>query len=274
MASVERTERYMHGYEDWTREWMARRTAASELGFLLPHLAAGMTVLDCGCGPGSITAGLAELVSPGEVIGLDIEERQLEAARRLARERSLGNLRFVQGSVYELPFPDASFDVVVAHFVLEHVSDPRRALREIRRVVRPGGIAAIKDPFYPAFTFRPQTDELRRFVELSEKVRAHNGASQTYAADLRAYLLEAGFERTEATAGVETVGGRDEPGWILQTMLAGQTREPAFRETVLQQGWATEDELDAISAAGPALAVRPDLFGFVVFVTALGWAPR
>jgi ubiquinone/menaquinone biosynthesis C-methylase UbiE len=273
VASDERSERYIHGYEEWTREWMSRRTASSELGFLIPHLSPGMSVLDCGCGPGSITAGLAELVAPGEVVGLDIEERQLEAARALARERSLDNLRFVQGSVYDLPFPDASFDVAVAHFVLEHVSDPLRSLREIRRVLRPGGIAAIKDPYYPAFTFRPQTVELLRFNELGEKVRAHNGASQTYAADLRAYLLEAGFERTEATAGVVTLGGAEEPGWILQTMLQNQVREPAFRETVLQQGWATEDELETISAAAPALAARPDLFGFVVFVSALGRAP-
>lgn len=267
-------ERYVHGYEEWTREWMARRTASGELGFLLPHLVPGMAILDCGCGPGSITIGLAEIVAPGQVVGLDIEPRQLEAAKRLASERAVSNIRFEQGSVYELPFPDATFDVAVAHFVLEHVSDPLRALREIRRVLRPGGLAAIKDPYYPAFTFRPETTELRRFGELAGMVRRHNGASDTYAVNLRAVLLEAGFERTEAQAGFENLAGNDEAARVLPMMLQNQVREPAFRETVLEQGWATEAELDAIAAAAPELARREDLFGFVVFVTALGWVAK
>ena len=264
-------ERYVHGYEEWTREWMARRTASGELGFLLPYVSSGMSVLDCGCGPGSITLGLAEIVAPGQVVGLDVEPRQLEAAERLAAERSVSNVHFQQGSVYELPFPDATFDVTVAHFVLEHVSDPARALREIRRVLRPGGVVAIKDPYYPAFTFRPETVELRRFWELSEKVRRHNGASDRYAPDLRAYLREAGFARTEARAGVENVAGTDEAARALPMMLQNQVRERAFRDSVLEQGWATEAELDAISAAAPALAANPDLFGFVIWVSALGW---
>ena len=127
----------MHGYEEWTREWMAQRTASRELAFLLPHLAPGMAVLDCGCGPGSITVGLAEIVAPGQVIGLDTEPRQLEAARRLAQQRGLSNLRFEQGSVYELPFPDASFDVAVAHGVsLSDLDDVRLYLAELRPVAR------------------------------------------------------------------------------------------------------------------------------------------
>jgi len=233
-----------------------------------------MSILDCGCGPGSITIGLAEIVAPGQVVGLDIEPRQLEAAKRLASEQAVSNIRFEQGSVYELPFPDATFDVAVAHFVIEHVSDPLRALREIRRVLRPGGLAAIKDPYYPAFTFRPETTELRRFGELAGMVRRHNGASDTYAVNLRAVLLEAGFERTEATAGFENLAGTDDAARVLPMMLQNQVREPAFRETVLEQGWATEAELDAIAAAAPELARREDLFGFVVFVTALGWVAK
>ncbi len=271
VVSQQSSERYVHGYEEWTREWMSQRTASRELAFLLPHLQPGMRVLDCGCGPGSITVGLAEIVAPGEVIGLDIEPRQLEAARRLAEERGQSNLEFVQGSVYQLPFPDASFDVAVAHFVLEHVSDPLRGLRELRRVLRPGGIAAIKDPYYPAFVFRPLTPELQRFMELGAKVRQHNGASPTYAVDLRTCLLDAGFVQTEARGAIENVAGGNLPRQIIEMMLSNQVREPAFRDTVLREGWATEADLQAIASSSSELAGRPDLFGFVVFVTALGW---
>ncbi len=264
-------ERYLHGYGDWTRRWMAMRTAQRELSFLMPHLAPGKSVIDCGCGPGSITVGLAEAVAPADVIGIDIEARQLEAARALADERGLKNLRFEQASIYELPFPDANFDAAVAHFVIEHVGDPLRALREMRRVLRPGGVAAIKDPYYPGFVFRPHTPESALFEELMARVRRHNGASDTYSVDLRALLLEAGFSRTEASGGVENVAGTGENAMLLRMMFENQVREPAFRETVLNQGWATEAQLDAISGTSAALAERPDLFGFVVYVQALGF---
>jgi len=65
-------EIYTHGYGERVVGLMARRSLTGTLGFLLPHLKPGMRVLDCGCGPGSITADVAELVAPGQVIGVDI----------------------------------------------------------------------------------------------------------------------------------------------------------------------------------------------------------
>jgi len=266
----ERGERYLHGYEEWTKTWMQQRTAARELAFAVPHLRPGMQVIDCGCGPGSITVGLAEIVAPGQVTGIDIEPRQLEAARALANERGVRNIRFETGSVYELPYPDASFDAATAHFVIEHVKDPVRALRELKRVLKPGGFAAIKDPYYPAFTFRPRLPVIERFEALMAKARAHFGASDAYAADLRACLLEAGFARTQAEGGTETPAGGSGAS-MLPFVMVHQLRERAFRDTVLAQGWATEAELEELSAAAAALVERPDLFGFVVFVQAIGW---
>ena len=161
--------------------------------------------------------------------------------------------------------------MAVAHFVIEHVSEPPRALRELRRVLRRGGVAAIKDPYYPAFVFRPRTPEVVLFEELMARWQRHNGASTTYAVDLRTYLLEAGFSRTEARGGMETIAGAGEIGVGFRMILENQVRERAFRETVLTNGWATEAQLDAIGDSAAEFAERPDVFGFIVYVQALGF---
>jgi len=105
-----------------------------------------MRLLDCGCGLGSITVGLAEVVSPGDVVGIDVERQVLDMAQRSSAERGLGNISFAVADVYHLPFPDASFDAAVAHTLLVHLREPRRALEEIRRVLKPGGVAGVSDP--------------------------------------------------------------------------------------------------------------------------------
>ena len=76
-------ERYTLGYSPQMIEQLQKRTAAKEAGFLLPHLCPGMRLLDCGCGPGGISVGLAEAVAPGQVVGVDIEPSQLKPAQPL-----------------------------------------------------------------------------------------------------------------------------------------------------------------------------------------------
>src|SRR5262249_59558097 len=77
-------ERYTHGHHESVVAQHRKRTAAEAAGFLLPHLRAGMRLLDVGCGPGSITLGLAEAVAPGEVVAGDPSPHLLEGARPLA----------------------------------------------------------------------------------------------------------------------------------------------------------------------------------------------
>ena len=122
---------------------LEERTASVDAAFLLPHLRSGMRVLDVGCGPGTITLGLAQSVAPGEVVGVDLQESMVERARALAAERGIANVRFDLADAYELPFPDRSFDAALEHRVLMHLADPIRGLREVRRVLRPGGVLGL-----------------------------------------------------------------------------------------------------------------------------------
>jgi SAM-dependent methyltransferase len=121
---------------------MRRRTASTRAGFFLSQLQPGMRVLDVGCGQGTITAGLAEAVAPdGAVVGVDVQPKQVAAARQASEKQPHAptRLSFQVGSVYSLGFSDGTFDAAFAHGLFEHLAEPKKALRELRRVLAAGG---------------------------------------------------------------------------------------------------------------------------------------
>src|SRR5262245_46892065 len=94
-------ETYTHGHAPATVRQHGQRTAEEAAAFFMAELEPGMRVLDVGCGPGSITRGLAERVAPGAVVGIDLSRETLEAARADAAARGLANLTYEEQSVYE-----------------------------------------------------------------------------------------------------------------------------------------------------------------------------
>jgi SAM-dependent methyltransferase len=265
----ERQESYTHGYEEWAKAWMVQRTAVDAADFLLPHLTPGMRVLDCGCGPGSITAGLAAIAAPGEVIGIDIEPRQVASARALAAERGIANVSFQEGSLYVLPFPDDSFDAALAHTVVEHIADPTAAFREVRRVLKPGGVFGVRDPDYTMMRMEPASDASREGNDLIRRVQALSGGSPSYAPQQRQLLLEAGFSRAEAGAGVTTAGTPQETA-MMPFIMQGWIREPAFIRAAAECGY-DEAALDRLLEEFTAWSARPDAFWVLVLCHAVAW---
>ena len=132
-------EQYTMGYGPAATAMMATRTAQGHAAFFLPHLTPGMRLLDCGCGPGTISLGFAEVVAPGHVVGTEIEAAQVALAREHAATRHVANASFEVADIYALPFEDASFDAVFLSAVLGNLQDPVRGLRETYRVLKPGG---------------------------------------------------------------------------------------------------------------------------------------
>src|SRR5258706_569796 len=138
----------------------------------------------------------------GRVLGLDRADEVLDTARVAAHDAGVDNVEFAVGDVYALDLPDASFDVVHAHQVLQHLTDPVAALREMRRVCAPGGVVAARDSDYATFTWWPEDPRLTRWLELYHEVARANGAEPDAGRRLLAWAHEAGFTDVQATASV------------------------------------------------------------------------
>lgn len=253
------------------RRYVADRNAPRFLPFLLPHLRPGIDVLDVGCGVGSIALDLAPTIAPGRIVGVDADEGQLEAARRSAAERGIDNATFVTASVYELPFEDSTFDVVYANAVLMYVREQVRALAEMRRVLRPSGVAAVTDDDLGTVVISPERPELRLAPRLFERAVAHEGGNARYSRHLRTLMLEAGFARTEGVAHApEVYGDLAATRWFAE-FAVGLFTAPSMADMVVGEGWATGEELDAVIAAVREWSELPDAFAAWLYCGALGW---
>lgn len=264
---------YTLGYSDAMIRALQERTLAVCAGFFLPHLRPGMSVLDCGCGPGSLTIEIAERVAPGQVVGIDIEPEQCAKAEALAAARGITNVRFEPADVYALSYPDATFDAVFSHALVTHLADPMRAFAESRRVLKPTGVLAVSANDYGSGAWSPAGSAAERLGVLYPRVMTHNGGNRLPAPHLRGALLEAGFARVEGYAGAEVAGTPEQvrrfaAGW------AGVARGSGLVETVLSQGWADEAEMAALPDEILRWGERPDAFFAVLKCGALGWVTQ
>ena len=256
-------ERYTHGHNTTVVAAHAARTAQNSAAFLLHRLKAGHRILDVGCGPGSITVDLAALVEPGEVIGIDAAAPVLDQARALARSRGQTNVRFEQADTYTLPFEDASFDVVYAHQVLQHVARPVEALREMHRVLAPGGLLAVRDADYATMVHAPHDARLDRWLQLYDHVARGNGGEPNAGRYLRGWVHTAGFREETSTASAWWYADPDAcatwgHGW------ASRVSEGAFAEQAVACGEATAEELQSLAQAWREWASQPAAyFAFV-----------
>jgi SAM-dependent methyltransferase len=249
---------YTHGHHESVLRSHRWRTADNSAGYLLPLLRPGMRLLDVGCGPGTITMDLAELVGPqGRVTALERTADALDLARDEAEQRGVDNIDFVVGNVLALDLPDGSFDVVHAHQVLQHVDDPVQALREMARATRTGGIVAARDSDYSAFTWFPEVPELDRWLEVYLAVARSNDAEPEAGRRLLSWAHSAGL--TDVTAGSSTwcyATPMDRAWW--GGLWADRIVDSAVARQAVERGFATPAELSVVAAGWRRWAAQDD----------------
>jgi len=241
------SEKYTHGHHDSVVAAHAVRRASEAAAFVLPQLKSPMRLLDYGCGPGTITVDLAEHLLPdGSVVGIDSSTAVIEQAREYARPKNLRNLEFQTNSIYETGYETSSFDAAYAHQVLQHLAEPVKALQEVRRVLKPGGICAVREVDWGASALYPPDERLSQFLDIYYRVAERNGGDAYAGRRVKQWFTDAGFADLEVTTSTWTFADENGLKWWGE-QWAERILHSDLAKRAVEYGIATEAELADVS---------------------------
>jgi len=222
------------------------RTAQNSASYLLPHLRPGDRLLDVGCGPGTLTVDLARAVSPGEVVGIDIAATVVAEAAGGAASAGVTNVSFRVGDFRQAGLEPGSFDVVHAHQVLQHLSDPVGALATMADLTRPGGIVAVRDADYGGFIYEPADGTLDRWREVYSSVARRNGGEPDAGRCLLRWAQAAGLPNLTYSSSTWTFATPEDRTWWSE-LWAERCLSPWFAHQAADYGIADQTELAALA---------------------------
>lgn len=249
------SEQYTHGHHESVLRSHRSRTVENSAAYLIERLVPGTDVLDVGCGPGTITVDIAGRVAPGQVVGIDAAAEVVDAAR--AEAAGVTNVELRVDDVFALQVDDASFDVVHAHQVLQHLTDPVAALREMRRACRPGGVVAARDSIYRAMTWFPLDPRLDRWLDIYCQVAEGNDAEPDAGSRLLSWAQEVGFSDVRASASVWCYATPEERSWW-GGLWADRISTTRLADQAVERGLATRDELADLADGWRSWAAHDD----------------
>ena len=257
-------ENYTPGYSAYATNFMANRTVDSHAAFFKAYLRSGMQLLDCGCGPGTIALGFARLIAPGTVTGVDRELSQINIAREKAHQQGIANANFQVANIYELPFPNDSFDAAFSHAVLEHLQHPTQALQELLRVLKPGGVVGVRSPDWGGFLIAPGNPELDKAISYYKLLQQKNGGNPYVGRNLKALLRQAGFTEIEASATYECYNPLSAAEFLALIIESNHADEAVDR------GWTDLRSLKSMSDALREWSKHPDGLFALAWCEAVG----
>jgi len=263
---------YPFGYNPAAVGMMQTRTAAACAGLFLKYASPGMRVLDVGCGPGSITVGLAEELAPGKVTGIDIEESQISIAEELANNKGQRTCDFQVASIYDLPFEDAEFDAVYGHTILMQFEDLIPVLSELRRVLKPGGLISFREIDFGANLYYPEDSVFKELMTIFRKSIAHNQGNPDIGRSLASSLSNSGFSIHEVFASYAQSTTEDAKRGMYGAMTA-LWEQADFPKQAVELGWITDEERKELPDRLSQESTQPGIFNGTTFVEVVGAKP-
>ena len=237
------TPSYTMGYSDEFAKLLDRRNSGINATHLLPYLKPGLRVLDLGCGPGTISVGLAKVVEPGELQGIDMEESQIKIARAAATAGGHDNAVFRTGDVTRLSYEDDTFDVAHCHALLMHVRDTQAVLAEVKRVLKSGGLVSAREMIGSASFSEPELDGLADAWVTFSKLLEANGGHPQMGKELPRKFLQAGFSAIHASASFDYYGTVEDVAFY-HTFAVGWFFSSQTVEATIKHGLATREQFE------------------------------
>ena len=263
---------YTSGFSEGYLRYLMRHTAEANVAYLLPYLRPGLRVLDVGCGPGTISVGLARAIDPGCLHGVDMEESQIELARRVAEAGGHSNAIFHVGDVTDLPFEDGFFDIAHCHSILQHVPDTKAVLAEVKRVLKPGGILGCREIICGSSFMHPDLGGVGKAWDVFEDLLAADDGHPQMGKDMKGYILEAGFTNIRLTASFDTFSAPEDIAFVYG-FISGWLLSPEITEAAIKYGAATKELCDRIRFAFDKWKDHPGSLAAVAFGEAIASSP-
>ncbi|KAJ7641753.1 S-adenosyl-L-methionine-dependent methyltransferase [Roridomyces roridus] len=253
---------YGHGHHESVLRSHSRRTAQNSCAYFSSSLKSNMHILDVGCGPGTITLDLAKLVPDGHVTGIEppsADPSVLQTARNDAAKQGISNITYSVADVLALDFPDASFDVVHAHQVLQHLRDPVQALREMVRVTKPGGLVAARDLDNKTMIWFPESEGIERWHASYEPLARSNGTEPNAGRHLLSWALQAGVKREQIVASASSwcFSTPEDVVWWSSSWVE-RILSSRFAEVTLERGVLKQQDLDFMVQGWREWGAQPD----------------
>lgn len=237
-------DRYTHGHQESVVAAHATRTIANSAAYLEPYLSPGAALLDVGCGPGSITVEFADRLGPdGSVLGIDYGAEVISRAKASSAD---SRAAFQVMDLYALEVEDDSYDIAHAHQVLQHVSDPVAALKEMARVVRPGGVIAVRDADYAGMHWAPASPVLDQWQSIYRQVARSNNAEPDAGRHLVRWAREAGLANVTPSVDAWLFAAPDRRQWWGSTW-AERVVSSSLADQAVELGLASREDLAAMS---------------------------
>ena len=266
------TPDYTMGFGEEMLESLRRFTAETNAAYLLPYLRPGLRILDFGCGPGTISVGLAKAVEPGELHGVDMEESQIELAKSVAQSRRQSNAIFHIRDVTSLQFPDGWFDAAHCHNVLMHIPDTYPVLTEVKRVLKSGGVIGCREMICESSFTHPDFGVLRKAWDMFRDLLQADDGHPQMGMELKGHILAAGFENVRATNSFDIYSTPADVDFI-HAFANGWFLSPEITEAAIKYGASTAKLCDQIRDAYDQWKEHPGALCALAFGEAIANKP-